>query len=305
MGRKLTTEEFIERARAVHGDEYDYSLANYTVKENKIEIICRKHGSFFQIANNHMRGAICKKCATENQRMSFEEYLSKIDDSIKEKYKFIKIKYRTLDKPLILTECKRHGRYWQRVDAPISGKVCRLCSNEDSRNTLDYFINKCKKIHNNKYDYSKVNYNTARDIVEIRCPIHDAFFQTAASHMQGRGCPTCKSSRGEKRVRKFLKKNDIKFDEQKRFDNARFSDTNSCMIFDFYLSDYNTIIEYDGRHHFEPIEIWGGQRGFENVIKKDNEKNDYCLINDIELLRIPHTEFDNIEKILKEKLNLK
>ena len=62
---KLTTEEFIKKAREVHGDRYDYSKVEYVNNQTKVCIICKKHGEFWQRASNHIAGRGCTKCATE------------------------------------------------------------------------------------------------------------------------------------------------------------------------------------------------------------------------------------------------
>lgn len=70
--KKLTTEEFVIRAKEVHGNNYDYSKTVYTGKENLIEIICYKHGSFWQKPHNHISGCGCPKCkATKTQLKIF------------------------------------------------------------------------------------------------------------------------------------------------------------------------------------------------------------------------------------------
>ena len=73
--------------------------------------------------------------------------------------------------------------------------------------------------------------------------------------------------------------------------------------FDFYLPQYNLIIEYDGEQHFKPISVFGGEDAFWTTVTHDAIKNQYCEDNDIDLLRIPYWEFDNIEKLIKDKLN--
>lgn len=80
MSKKITTEIFIERAKQVHGDKYDYSKVEYTKKDNKVCIICPKHGEFWQVANNHMRGTGCPKCGVEkvsNSKYKDTEYFIK------------------------------------------------------------------------------------------------------------------------------------------------------------------------------------------------------------------------------------
>ena len=91
--------------------------------------------------------------------------------------------------------------------------------------------------------------------------------------------------------------NEIDFEQEKRFDDCR---DIRPLPFDFYLSNYNLIIEFDGRQHFEEF-------GFGNhmvTVKHDKIKNQYCQSHGIDLIRIPYWEGDNIENIIQNKLNL-
>ena len=65
MSQKLTTEEFIKKAREVHGDKYDYSKVEYVNSKEKVTIICPEHGEFMQVPSMHLRGHGCAKCSTE------------------------------------------------------------------------------------------------------------------------------------------------------------------------------------------------------------------------------------------------
>jgi predicted RNA-binding Zn-ribbon protein involved in translation (DUF1610 family) len=65
MTKKLTTEEFIQKAVALHGDNYDYTNAKYKHSHKKVEIICKKHGSFEQISKDHLKGHGCPECGKE------------------------------------------------------------------------------------------------------------------------------------------------------------------------------------------------------------------------------------------------
>ena len=103
-------------------------------------------------------------------------------------------------------------------------------------------------------------------------------------HKLGSGCPKCKESKGERKIREFLEENNIKYSQEvKLFDNYRF---------DFYLEDLNTVIEYDGKQHSEPVE------GFLKTQERDRIKEKFLKENNIELLRINYKEFNNILTIL-------
>lgn len=79
------------------------------------------------------------------------------------------------------------------------------------RKPLEQFIEEAKKIHGNKYDYSKVQYKNNKEKVEIICPVHGSFWQTVKHHLNGCGCPMCNSSKGENIIKNYLDKNNINY----------------------------------------------------------------------------------------------
>ena len=109
------------------------------------------------------------------------------------------------------------------------------------------------------------------------------------------GCPICKSSKGEIEVKRILDEKSIKYIQQKKFDECK---NIRILPFDFYLPENNICIEYDGRQHFEPIKMFGGNKAFKIRTENDKIKNQYCYDNGIKLIRIPYWEKDNISNIL-------
>lgn len=120
----------------------------------------------------------------------------------------------------------------------------------------------------------------------------------------GTWCPICNKSKGENFVAKFLIENKINFEEQKSFDDC--IGKRKKLSFDFYLPNYNILIEYDGRQHFEVVNFYGcsidkANKTFNEIIVNDKIKNNYCIQNNIPLIRISYKE-KNIEEYLKIKL---
>ena len=74
--KRLTTDEFIIRAKDIHGNKYDYSKSVYINAATKVCIICPEHGEFWQLPNNHLKGCGCPKCSN-NDRISSNEYINK------------------------------------------------------------------------------------------------------------------------------------------------------------------------------------------------------------------------------------
>jgi len=75
----MTTEEFIHKAKAVHGDKYDYSKVEYINNHTKVTIICPEHGEFMQTPSNHLKGQGCPACGYSKHRQSQEEALRRIE----------------------------------------------------------------------------------------------------------------------------------------------------------------------------------------------------------------------------------
>ena len=116
-------------------------------------------------------------------------------------------------------------------------------------------------------------------------------------------CGCNKYSKGEEKITQILCNNNINYEPQKLFDNCRFPDTNCMARFDFYLPDYNTLIEYDGKQHFESSNTgWNTKKNLEIIQKRDQFKNNWCKKNNIQLIRIPYIELRNItlEMLLPE-----
>ena len=123
--------------------------------------------------------------------------------------------------------------------------------------------------------------------------------------MEGHGCPVCNDSIGEKEITQYLLSNNIEFIPQYTFDGCK---NKKKLPFDFYLPAYNICIEYDGLQHFKPVDHFGGEEGFKQRQYNDSIKNQFCRLNDIQLIRIKYdqdieTELDNFfnnTKLIKE-----
>lgn len=104
----------------------------------------------------------------------------------------------------------------------------------------------------------------------------------------------CKKSKGEAKIINLLIKMDIPFVSQKRFDSCIYPETNSQLIFDFYLPVQNILIEYDGEQHFHPIKK--DRFDYEGTQARDEYKTNWCKENNIVLIRIPYTDFEILDE---------
>ena len=206
MGKKLTLNEFIEKANIIHDYKYDYSKVNYINIHTKVCIICPEHGEFLQTPSNHLSGRKCQKCATvevhKKQRKSYEEFIKTSNIIHNNTYDYSKVNYINNHTKICII-CPEHGEFWQTPLNHTQGKGCPFCSGT-KKLTTDVFIQKANNIHSGKYDYSKVEYIKSNRKVCIICPIHGEFWQTPNSHLGGNGCSKC-SKKKKYTTEEFIK----------------------------------------------------------------------------------------------------
>lgn len=285
---KIKTKRFIEEAKQVHGDKYDYSKSEYKGCLVKICIICPIHGEFWQTPNNHLMGHGCPKCA-KTVSMDKEEFIEKARKVHGNKYDYSKVVIKKSDDKVCII-CPKHGEFWQTVSAHLRGRGCIMCS-KNKKLTNEEFIERAKQVHGEKYDYSKVEYLNNHTNVTIVCPKHGEFTQLPTVHLNGGGCPTCNESKLENDLSKFLDSNDIKYERQKIFEGIKYKKE---MPFDFYLLEFNVVIECQGEQHFSKHHFFIDDDRFE----KDKIKYYGCLDNKIKILY--YTNIDDYKKYFNE-----
>lgn len=131
----------------------------------------------------------------------------------------------------------------------------------------------------------------------VKCDCGKEYEIYASNLTQGNStsCGCVRESHGESKIRKILIDNDINFVNQKSFNNFIYEDTKGKPKYDFYLPDFNILIEYDGEQHFEDVFSWDTEADFQLRQQHDKIKNEYALKNNFILIRIPYTYYNNIE----------
>ena len=147
---------FIEKARQIHNDKYDYSKVNYVNSRTKVCIICPTHGEFWQTPHNHLKGYGCAECGKEKSHLSkitTEDFIVKSKEIHGNKYDYSKACYKTCDTKVCII-CPEHGEFWQTLSNHINGSGCPKCANEKRKNTLlkdtKLFIDAATLIHGEK-----------------------------------------------------------------------------------------------------------------------------------------------------------
>jgi hypothetical protein len=187
--RKLTTSEFIARARAVHGNKYDYAFVHYVKNKSKVNIICKEHGLFEQTPNSHLLGQHCPKCSGKHRWTEWEfiDRARAVHGADKYNYSSVNHVSNSIKVSII---CCEHGEFKQTPKSHLNGNGCPNCAGVKKHNN-ESFIASAMKIHGYIYDYSQVNYVNSHTKVSVNCPKHGTFEQTPNNHLSGAGCPGC------------------------------------------------------------------------------------------------------------------
>lgn len=190
-----TTEQFIEEAKKIYGDKYDYSLVEYIRSNERVKIICKIHGVFEQTPSGHKNGG-CLRCAiintSDTRKKTKEQFIVEANNIHKNKYDYSLVNYINSNTKVIII-CIIHGQFEKIPNEHLHGSGCNLCNKKtiDTNLLTNNFIEKAQKIHGNKYDYSLVDYVNNTTNIIIICKIHGKFEQKPSVHLMNCGCRLC------------------------------------------------------------------------------------------------------------------
>jgi hypothetical protein len=199
MPKKLTTAQFIDNAKDIHGNRYDYTKSIYQGTRDKVIVLCKTHGEFVVTPNDHIsKQSGCPKCSGKKKHTN-NEFIEKANKVHSDEYDYSLTKYKNLDTKVKII-CNKHGEFEQTGRAHIINKQgCPECGKIKTRLfartralSTEQFISKACEVHNDEYDYSKVNYINNHIKVKIICKKHGEFEQAPDNHINGKqGCPIC------------------------------------------------------------------------------------------------------------------
>lgn len=302
MGKKYSDED---RKRMI--EERGYELLEISREKQKnrmfvfITIKCSNGHVSKMKWDNFKQGKGCKYCAN-NTKFSYEEVKEYIENF---GYKLLSEQYES-GKEKILVKCPNpnHEPYEVRFSAfKNQNQRCEKCSREiaSEKRKHDYnFIKESIEFYN--YKLLSNEYNGSLEELDLMCPNGHKFKMSFEKfYNAGHRCTKCSESKGEREITRILNQYDIKSVSQYKFNDCKFK---KCLPFDFYLPDYNILIEYDGEQHYKIFDYFGGLDKFIDTKIRDTIKNEYCKKNNIKLIRIPYWDYNKIEDILKCELNL-
>ena len=199
----------------------------------------------------------------------------------------------------------RKGRaYW--VCQCDCGNICEISGTNLRAGQQGCGCGQIKNRIGNKYGKLTVISQKPNNMWECKCDCGNIIIVFGKyldnGHISSCGCL---KSLGENKIQEILTKLNISFEKEKTFDSCRFEDTKALARFDFYLPDYNTIIEYDGEQHFiSKNKGWSNDIQLAYIQSHDNFKNQWCYKNNIKLIRISYFDFNKINKEYVQNLLL-
>ena len=290
MPKRKTQAEFLKEVEEIFGDEY-IVLGEYINNKTPIKIKHTKCNNEFDKIPKDMIGkhSGCPYCNGNKNKLYNEKW---VKNNTNYPYEYISGYTKMSEKCKFY--CHNCGEYFfQSPKRLLIQKIygCGCCPTK--RKTHESFLKELGEDFLERYSVNEkyINADTKISFTHLECGTEFKIEPEKLLHRYHKEyCPICyyKKSKGEVIINAYLVKNKIKYIKEysfKELPNRRF---------DFYLPEYNVCIEYDGKQHFEKNSFFKD----ENLQDRDNEKNAFCIKNNITLFRIPYSEINNINFIL-------
>lgn len=298
--RKKTHQEFIKEMQTKHPNLT--ILSEYYNSQTRMKYRCNKCGLIWvATASKLSAGRGCPQCAGNKLKShsEFVEQVKKINPNIDVISQYKSTAYK------VSFKCKVCGYEWStKPGSVLRGKGCYMCGKkhmgEKNRKPSFEFEEEIKKINPS----IKLLEPYQNDKTKILCKCvtcNEEWFTWPSGLKSGHGCPYCSFSHGEAKIKNILSSYNITFISQYKF-NDLLGIGNRQLSYDFYLPEYNLLIEYQGKQHKQPIAYFGGEETFKRQKEHDRRKREYAFQHNIKLLEIWY--YENIENKLKETLNL-
>lgn len=303
----LTTKKTHEEFTSLLSDKFPNIITEdiYQTAKIKMKFKCKVDNyEWTTTPDVILRSKGCPKC-NRVAKLTNDEFINRIKlnnpnyDNIEILSSYINLKNK------IRCKCKIDGYEWDAMpDKLMSNSGCPKCGG-----TLKLTHNEFVAKLNNSEKFKNIEllseYEVQRKKIKCRCKVdgHE-WFVLPQSLLKGHGCHMCNDTIGEKKVSEVLDSMNIEYLPQYRFDNCRHI---RPLPFDFYLPKLNICIEYDGQQHYRPVTFGGctieqAIESHENTLMRDNIKNQYCKNNNIKLIRIKYSDYNNIESIIQNAI---
>lgn len=281
-------------------------LEKYKGSQVKIKCRCKICNCEWEVTpSGLLQNTGCPDCSLKHKRTTHQQFVDKmtcISPTIKICSEYISRNSR------IDCECIVCGNKWNaKAGNLLNGRGCKQCANKHlstiKKKTHEEFVEKLRN-KNIYFESFEILDKYVNDDTKLRCrcnKCNSIWEVTPRSLNQGHSCPNCLKPKGEERIEHYLKELHIDYESQKRFIDLR-GTGNKLLSYDYYIPCNNTLIEYQGKQHYLPLEFFGGENQLIIQQEHDRRKREYAFSNGYEFIEIPYWEYDNIENILCNKM---
>lgn len=309
MTKKLTNEEFNIRLKEKYGDSY-VIVGTYINSATPIELIHTNCGRVINPRPNDLfsYNYTCNECRKDKLTLTssndvFNHKIKSISNgnlSLVSDYNGYKSK--------VIIHCSKHNLDYTTTAVNVTRKgrlTCPICVSGKKRKSqvksISLFKKELELAHNGDIVAEGKYVNTHTKMI-FRCKLCDNTFNSEPnSVLRISGCPYCNQYKGEVLIANTLNLLGIPFESQKKFNDLK---DNRFLSYDFYIPEYNLLVEYNGEQHYKPITFFGGERAFKKQVAHDKLKVKYAEDNGYELLSIRYTTNErHIVSQLKSVLN--
>lgn len=285
-GKIRLTIEFISEEFSKVG--YKLLETEYIDPKKPLEYICNNGHHHKLRWNNFKSGQRCRECFILSQKYSIndiKEFLDKIN------FQLLTDTYKDNHQKLDVI-CDKGHNIQITFNKLKLGTRCKLCVHDSLRMNYE----DVKKIfEENKCKLLTKNYINGKQKLQYKCKCGNISYTTYEQIKDGSLCG-CQKSIGETRIIRYFSDNGIDFISQKTFPDCR---NTQVLHFDFYVNN-KFLLEFDGEQHFKEVSHFGGEKALKINMKHDKIKNEYCISNNIKLLRISYKEKKKITQILND-----
>lgn len=301
---KKTHEQFVEELKRINDNIK--VIGTYNKSGLRVECECSVCGHIWSpVARSLLSGHGCPNCyrtrRANQDRKPFEQFLDELSNVTDTITISLKNEYKNTDSKVNCV-CKVCGYEW--ISSPhrlLRGDGCKRCRGI-LRKTTEQFKDELAEV--NAEILVLGEYMNNRTKVECKCKKCGYIWKAKPKDLKNKhsGCPACMESKGEKRIAEYLTGHNVEFERYVKFDGL-VGTRNGLLSYDFYIPKYNLLIEYQGNFHDGNVTgkfVEGYD--YERQVEHDSRKQDYANQKGYDLLEIWYQDYDNIEKILSEKL---
>ena len=195
MARKLTTSEFIKRARKVHGELYDYTQVEYESAHKKVKIVCSIHGIFSQSPSNHLSGKGCNICGGSTP-VTFNEFVLRAHQLHGGRYSYDEVSFSNMRNKTKMS-CKIHGEFWQEPYVHLRPNGCSKCAKQEELQKTEStrqadFVDRLNDKFGMKITLKEDEYHAIDSELLFHCEYHGDFRATPRNVVYSKhGCSDC------------------------------------------------------------------------------------------------------------------